>query len=45
MIVQQVSNAERADNNESDIAEDFSNLINLNDFVTTLSVILSQSTH
>ena len=43
MIVQQVSNTERASNNENSTAEGFSNSTNFTDL--TMSVILLQSTH
>ena len=43
MIIQQVSNTERADNNENSTVEDFSNFTNSTDF--TMSVVLLQSTH
>ena len=43
MIVQQVNNAERTDNNKSSTAEGFSNSTNFTD--STTPVILSQLTH
>ena len=46
MVVQQISNAERADNNRNSTAEDFSNSTNSINFINfTTLIVLSQSTH